>query len=175
MGSENIGYLNFNVLDLIFIVTIIISLIIGIFRGLVREILSLGSWVMAFVMTYLYGSLIAIYINDIFRNVTLSYFLAYIGVFLATLIFMSLISKGIGKIFSLSGLKGIDRVFGGLFGISRAFLIISGVLIFAPMTKIAEKPWYQESIVIPYIEPVSYLLLNKFNESFTGLSILNIE
>jgi len=60
----------------------------------------------------------------------------------------------ISRIFKATGLTGMDRVLGGVFGTVRALVIIITVLLVARFTAVADQGWYNTSVLVPYFNPV---------------------
>ena len=125
-----------------------VSLVFGLFRGLLRELLSLVSWVMAFWIAYRYSSSVAEIIDKALQNPTLSQAVSVVLVFVLVLTALMLLSGLISKIFKATGLAGMDRILGGLFGLGRALVILFAALMLAGHTVVIEQDWYNASIMI---------------------------
>ena len=141
-------------LDVVLGLTVLLSLGFGIVRGLLREVLSLIAWASAFWFALVYGPAVALRIDPILQNSVLSQVagavLMFVGVLIGLLIAASLISR----IFKATGLTGMDRVLGGVFGTVRALVIIITVLLVARLTAVADQGWYNASALVPYFNPV---------------------
>ena len=58
----------------------------------------------------------------------------------------------IAKVFKATGLAGIDRILGGLFGLGRGVVILLAALILASHTGAVEQDWYNASTIIPMFD-----------------------
>ncbi|MCH1523338.1 MAG: CvpA family protein, partial [Arenicellales bacterium] len=76
-------------------------------------------------------------------------------IFIVVLIGLLVVASLISRIFKATGLTGIDRALGGLFGTVRALVIIIFVLLVARFTAAADQGWYKDSALIPYFYPAA--------------------
>lgn len=118
-------------LDFVFLAVIGLSVLRGFTQGAVREIAGVGGWVVAFAVAFLFASDIRPYMPEIgvfgdFADACLiSAFLAFLGLFVLSMIGVSLISPALGRGAGDAFGSG-DRVVGVLFGLLRGFVIIVG-------------------------------------------------
>jgi membrane protein required for colicin V production len=113
-----------NIVDLIVIVVLLLSALLALFRGIVKEVLSILGWVAALAATYFlfpYARDIArIYIESrLFADIA-----AGIALFLPTLILCSLLTHWISEQVRASAISAVDRSLGFLFGLARGALIV---------------------------------------------------
>ncbi len=99
--------------DAVVIAVLVLSFGLGIFRGIVREILSLSSWIVSIWLAYLFGDNLAIVIVPWLESERLSSLIGYLVVFVAVLVLLSLVVALLFKLFRVVGLSGIDRLLGG--------------------------------------------------------------
>ena len=159
-----------NALDLFLIGILLLSLIWGLFRGLVREILALGSWVFAGWLTWQYGAAVGNYLTAWLTSERLSYVAASGTIFIGSLIAFTLISRVAYKQFRIAGLTAMNRILGALFGIARG-VVVSTVLLFgAQFSPAIEASWYRDSELVPYFAP-----LLEFTEDVVSRQLLNEE
>ena len=145
--------------DLAFGLLILSSLILGIVRGLIREVLSLVSWILAAWLSYQYGLMLGDSFNSVIKNPTLSAVMGSVVVFAGVLIALTLLSSLLNRVFKKAGLSLADRFFGGIFGVARGAAVITVFLIAFRLTAIPEQDWYVRSQFIPYFNP----LVNSFS------------
>ena len=141
-------------LDVVLGLTVLLSLIFGIVRGLLREVLSLIAWAAAFWLALVYGPAVALRIDPILQNSVLSQVAGAVLTFVVVLISLLVAASLISRIFKATGLTGMDRVLGGVFGTVRALVIIITVLLVARFTAVADQGWYNASALVPYFNPV---------------------
>ncbi|HCX88708.1 MAG TPA: hypothetical protein DG761_11855 [Gammaproteobacteria bacterium] len=151
-------------LDLIIGAMMVLSLGFGLVRGLLREVLSLISWVAALWLAYLYGSAVAHRIDPVLQSPPLSEAAGAVLVFIVVLVGLLLLASLIRRIFHATGLTGMDRAFGALFGTVRALVIITALLVLARSTAALEQDWYNASLLVPYFDPVVDLASRKLTQ-----------
>ena len=138
--------------DIVILAVMAISLVFGLFRGLLRELLSLVSWVLAFWIAYRYSANVAEIIDRALQNPTLSQAVSAVLVFVIVLVALMVLTSLIAKVFKATGLAGIDRILGGLFGLGRGVVILLAALILASHTGAVEQDWYNASTIIPMFD-----------------------
>ena len=117
--------------DLIVIVIIVISVLFALYRGLLRELLGITSWILAgLVCLYSYQPLTNILSGKV-ENLKIWALTSSGLITLAILIIMTLINARISHHLRKSALSGLDRILGVLFGIFRAGLLIVLIWLFA--------------------------------------------
>jgi membrane protein required for colicin V production len=158
-----------SILDIIYLIITIFSLIKCYKKGFVLSILSMTKWLMAYVITliifprvkpYLEGIIDSEYILDIGLGVS---------IFIMVIFLILMINKGIGKAINYTGIGSLDTMFGFFFGFLRAYIItvciFSGIHIVYNYDK-----WpfnVNKSYVFPYIEKGSNYLLKEFPDEKT--------
>ena len=143
-----------NVLDLLLAGILLVSLIWGLLRGLVREVLALGSWVFAGWLTWRYGATLGDYLVVWLSSERISY-LAGLGiVFIGSLIAFTLISRVAYKHFRISGLTAMNRILGAAFGFARGVVVSILLLFGAQLSPATEAQWYRDSELVPYFVPL---------------------
>ena len=130
-------------IDYIIIGIIAFSILVSLLRGFVREVLSLGSWVVAFIVASQFYPYLAAYL---IRNGTA------IGIlFVLTLIVGAIVNYVISQLVDKTGLSGTDRVLGAIFGLVRGALIVAALLFFMDtFTNFEQTDWWKESQLIPH-------------------------
>lgn len=146
---------NVSILDLSIFFIIVSSALIGIFRGFVKEALSIAAWIIATWSAISFGDDAAMYLSGIVSSKTIILGLAYGGVFFATLIVMTILSAIIAKLITLSGLGFANRVVGLLFGVCRGYLLIAILGLIVGMLGLKTQPWWKESNYITYFAPAT--------------------
>ena len=145
-------------LDYVIVGFIILSMIIGLWRGFLREAISLLSWVAAFVVAFLFVEDAAAFLQPYVAIPTVRTILAFGGLFVATLVLGGLINLLVSQLVKVTGLSGTDRLLGVVFGLLRGIAVVAALLLAVSLTPLPETPWWQTSTLIPYFEPlVSWL------------------
>ena len=151
--------------DAVVIAALVLSFGLGIFRGIVREILSLSSWIVSIWLAYLFGDNLAIVIVPWLESERLSSLIGYLVVFVAVLVLLSLVVALLFKLFRVVGLSGIDRLLGGLFGCLRGVVIVALLLFIAEWTPATGQAWFKDSQIVPYFEaPLTWFKTKVVNQ-----------
>jgi len=133
-------------LDMVIIGVVLLSAGIGLLRGLVREVLSLVSWIGAFVLAIYFAPQLAAALPLAWGNTAVRVVMAFAGILIATLIAASLLQWLVSRLIASTGLTGTDRILGLLFGSVRGILICLVVLM-GLREVAADRAWWQASIL----------------------------
>ena len=158
-----------SVIDLIYLIMTILSLIKCYKKGFVLSVLSMAKWLLAYIITLLIFPKIKPFLKDIIDNEYVLDVGLGISIFIIVIFLILMINKGISKAISYSGIGSLDTVFGFFFGFIRAYIIsiciFSGVHIVYNYDK-----WpinVDKSYAFPYIEKGSNYLLKEFPDEKT--------
>ena len=138
--------------DAVVIAALVLSFGFGIVRGIVREVLSLSSWIVSIWLAYLYGDNLAIMIVPWIESERLSGLIGYVLVFVAVLVLLSMVGALLFKIFRVAEHSGTDRFLGGLFGCLRGVVIVTVLLFMAEWTPATGQAWFRDSQIVRYSE-----------------------
>lgn len=156
-----------NPLDIGVIAVIALSAVFAFARGFVREALSIVAWVTAGVVT-LYGFK-AVYamIDPMVHNPLLSQLIAGFGLFIGTLIVMTILTGIVARSVRSSALSPIDRTLGFIFGLIRGAFIVSlaYLLLDVSLTPSDRPGWIREAKSTPYLQQGADLLRAVLPES----------
>ena len=140
------------IFDYLVLFVLVSSVVISTLRGLVKEILSLLGWIVAFVVANAYGARLAPMLPDLLPGDTARLILAFIVLFLGGRILMGLLSLAIGALVEASGLSLADRGLGGLFGLARGIVIVLAAVILCGMTAIPQQAFWKDALLSPMAE-----------------------
>ncbi len=147
-----------NGFDYVILGVIVVSALIGVARGFVREVLSLISWILAFWLAFTYASDASLYLEKYLDASTLRIAAAFTVLFVGGLIVLTIVSFMIYRVLSISGVSGPDRMLGAVFGLFRAAAIVAGFILIAGVTPLPQEPWWRESMLVKYFQPLTLLL-----------------
>ncbi len=136
-----------NTADVVILITILISTGIGIYRGFVREVLTVLTWAVAAVIAYMYGKTLGAYIVFL-DSEPVKEALGILGVFILVVSIGYIIKLIVIKAGKLAGVSTIDRVVGALFGILRGCVLVVLVLLVSS-DNITNQDWYKKSVLLP--------------------------
>ena len=140
------------IFDYLVLFVLISSVIISTMRGLVKEILSLLGWVVAFVVANAYGAKLAPLLPELIPGETVRLMVAFVALFLGVRILMGLLSLALGALIEASGLSLADRGLGGLFGLARGVVIVLAAVILCSMTSIPQQDFWKDALLSPLAE-----------------------
>ena len=138
------------IVDWIIAVVIVVSTLISLKRGFVKEALSLVVLVAAMIISRMFGAQVATLLVDHITVPSLRLAAAYAGLFAATMVVGGLMNYLIVQVIRAAGLGGMDRLLGMIFGFARGALIIVIAVGFASKLPVSEDAWWQQSIAIPH-------------------------
>ena len=120
-----------NWVDLAILAVLALSGLLAFSRGLVREVLGLGAWVIAAVAASSYGAFphVEPWVRQQFSDPTTAAIVAFGGVFLVVLILCWLLAGSIAGMIRRSALGGLDRTLGLVFGIVRGAVLVCALYI----------------------------------------------
>ena len=157
-------YENTSIIDLIYLVLTIFSLIKSYKKGFVLSILSMAKWLVAYIITLIVFPKIKPYFKNIIDNEYVLDVGLGITIFVVVIFLVLMINKGISKAINYTGLGSLDTVFGFFFGFIRAYII--SVCIFSAVHIVYNyDKWpinLDRSFVFPYLEKGSNYLLKEF-------------
>jgi membrane protein required for colicin V production len=132
-------------LDWAAIVLLLASIGWGVWRGLVREVMSLAGWVIAFLAANLLAAPVSEIMPEMIKRPEFRTLLAFAVVFLGVLVVTTLVTLVLSKLVHSSGLQGLDRTLGALFGLLRGVLILVAFALAAGLTSIPKKSFWKDS------------------------------
>jgi membrane protein required for colicin V production len=156
-----------NPLDLGVIAIIVLSAIFAFARGFVREALSIVAWVGAAAIT-IYGFTPVLGAVDPFvKNPLLSQLIAGFGLFIVSLIVLTIITGYLARMVRSSALSPIDRTLGFIFGLARGALIVCLAYLLLDFVQPSERPgWIRDAKSAPYLHQGADVLRQFLPESF---------
>ena len=137
--------------DWVIIAILAISSLISFKRGFIKEAMSLGVWLIAFLVATWFSPLLAPMLVDYINEPSLRQLSAFAMLFIATLLTGSLANYLLSTLVKATGLTGTDRLLGVIFGASRGLIIIMAFVIYVPqLLAVQEDSWWQQSSLIPH-------------------------
>ena len=132
-------------MDWFYIGVLVVSMLMGAWRGLVFEVISVVSWIAAFVLAQWFAPAVAHWLPISSTNEALRYGLGFLIVFVGTIFAGSLIAFVVKKLLAAVGLSPADRMLGAAFGVVRGVVILLALTVVVGMTPLKSAPWWQES------------------------------
>ena len=133
------------VVDLAFLGVLVVSLLIGAWRGLVYEVLSVLGWALAFYLAQWFAPDVAALLPLQSASEPVRYAAAFVLIFIAAVFAAGLLAVLIKKLVEAVGLRPVDRTLGAAFGVVRGVILLLAVTVVINMTAFKSAPWWQES------------------------------
>ncbi|HKV95919.1 MAG TPA: CvpA family protein [Gammaproteobacteria bacterium] len=137
--------------DYLIILIIVVSALISLWRGFLREVVSLITWIVAFWVALRFAS----QVGDAFKviqNPSVRMIVGFVILFVVILIIGMLINLVLGKLMAHTGASASDRTLGVIFGLVRGVVIVAVLVIVAGFTTLPKDHWWRESRLIPYAQ-----------------------
>lgn len=144
--------------DYAILIIIFLSALISVWRGFVREALSLAAWVLAFWVAFTFHQHLASFFTDYINQPSLRLISAFAILFVVTLIIAAIVNNLAGQLVKKTGLTGTDRSLGVIFGIARGVVIVAILVLLAGLTPLPADPWWQDSAFIVHFQKMAIWL-----------------
>ena len=162
-------YNSISIIDLIYLLITIMSLIKCYNKGFVLSVLAMSKWLLAYIVTLIIFPRLKPYFKDIIDNEYVLDVGLGVGIFIIVIFLVLLVNKGISKAVRYTGLGSLDTIFGFFFGFVRSYIIaiciFSGIHIVYNYDK-----WpinFDKSFIFPYLEKGSNYLIKEFPDEKT--------
>jgi membrane protein required for colicin V production len=149
-----------DLVDLGIIVLIVLSALIGLVRGFIREAVSLATWIAAAAFAFLYVRQLAAKLPFAFESEVARLGIAFAIIFFGVLVAGAIINHLFNTAIAAIGLGGVDRFFGGLFGIFRGGLLVTLAVVLLSLTSLPANAWWKDSRLLPSFELAAVKLKN---------------
>lgn len=154
------------------IAIIVVSSLISLRRGFVKEALSLVTWIVAGAVAWMFGGALAEHLTDFIETPSARVIAACILLFVVTLLVGALVNFLIGELIRVTGLDGTDRFLGMVFGAARgALLVVVGVGLLS-LAPVQQDSWWLQSKLVPHFLMVAdwskTFILNFAGQWFNG-------
>jgi membrane protein required for colicin V production len=134
-----------NVLDLVVLLVLVLTVVRGLMRGMVDTLFSLAAWLLAFLVGK-WGALLAEPLLPAgLENPATRYFAGFAVVFLVVLIAVLLVGHAVAALLRAIGLGGADKVLGGLVGVAKGLVILTGFSVAAGLTALPRTDLWKQA------------------------------
>ena len=117
-----------NGVDTAILVITTLSFLFGLWRGLIKEVLSLLTWVAALIVARLYSEALSELLVNIIDSSSIRYVSAFAMIFIVVMMLGTFLNYLMSKLLTITGLKFADRLLGGVFGVARGVIIVLVIL-----------------------------------------------
>jgi len=151
--------------DWAIIAVLAISTLMSLRRGFLKEALSLGTWIAAFVVArQFHGPMDQLLETQIVDSLMRS-IAAFAALFIGTLLVGAALGFLLGALINATGLSSTDRVLGMVFGFARGALIVTVVIGLLNLTPLVNDSWYTNASLVPHFETVAQWALEQLSAS----------
>ena len=132
-------------LDWIFLAVVLLSMLMGAWRGFVVEVLSLLNWGVAFVAAQWLAPDVAPHLPMAGASEMIRYAAAFVLVFVLAVFAGAMLVWLAGKFFSLAALRPADRALGAVFGLMRGVVLLLALAVVVGMSPLKSEPWWLQA------------------------------
>ena len=133
------------VIDIVVLAIVGISVVLGVFRGLVREVLALVAWVAAFLLANLLAPDAAHLLPRAMASEEIRLLVSFVVLFIVVLVALSVLAVLASKVVKVVGLGPADRAVGGVFGLARGLLVVLILALLAGLTTLPRQAAWREA------------------------------
>jgi len=151
-------------IDYLLIALIVFSCAAGVVRGLLREVIALLTWILAFWIAWHYADVLEPRLGGALASEGVRVWAARSIIFVAVVLIGTCIGAIVGHLVRLSIFSGTDRFFGGIFGFLRGLVMIGLFVILCHALRLNAEPWWRGSMLIPYGERAANVLRGMVGE-----------
>lgn len=141
--------------DIAVIAILLISVGLAVWRGMVREIFSLASWLGAFWISKEFAGTVSGWLPASVSNPGLRLVIGFISLMLLSLLVFSLLTLLMVHLVKIAGLKTSDRTLGAFFGLVRGVVIVVILVLLGGMTSVPRQPFWREALLSGPLEAVA--------------------
>lgn len=155
--------------DLAIIGILLVSVVVSLIRGFIKEVFSILVWAAAIFAGFQFSGLLAEALVPVIELPSARFIVAFAAVFLLVLSVGGLIGFLVGKMVEKTGLSPTDRLFGAVFGLARGLALVVLAVMLLSLTPFVRDPWWAESRLMPTFETMAERARAWLPESVTGL------
>lgn len=133
-------------LDWVVVALLAASVLLGLWRGLVYEVLSVVNWVAAFLLAQWLAPRAAAMLPLSRAGESVQYAAGFVVVLIAALFAGGWLAWGISKLVAAVGLRPVDRMLGGMFGVVRGIVAVLALAVVVHLAGLARGEWWTESM-----------------------------
>lgn len=154
--------------DLIIVTIIIISALISVVRGFVKESISLASWILAGFIALRYFTPLAELLEPYIESPTIRTGTGFAILFVCSLIVGAIVNFMASQAVSKTGLTGTDKSLGVVFGAARGMLIVTMLVLLAGLTPMPSEPWWNDSAMIEFFSDMANWIKDILPQDIAG-------
>lgn len=157
-----------NELDYGVLAILLVSLLIGIWRGAIREVVNIAGWVIAFFVAQAYAPDLKDHLSEWMADPAVKTIVAWLVIFLAVMVSVSVIGSLIAEGVRKLGLGFLDRGLGAVVGLARGALIAVLLALAAGLTTFPRTPMWKGAAFTPWLETMALYVRTWLPDNLAG-------
>ncbi len=145
-------------LDYIVLAVILCSAVVGAFRGFLREVISVISWILAFWLAWRFAPSLAPKFGGALQDPVYGVWAARGLIFLLVVIAGYILGAVVNHFVRLSMFSGLDRLLGFLLGVVRGLVVIGVAIMLAQALRLDDETWWKQSRLVAALQPLAGML-----------------
>lgn len=141
--------------DFLVLLIIILSVIISLMRGFVKEAFSLAGWLVSLWIAMSFSSGMAELFGDTITDLTLRLLAAFVLLFVMSLVIFAIINFFAVQMVQRTGMTEIDRTIGAVFGFLRGIVLVTVIVMLLGLTTMPKESWWDDSFFLFRFEAVA--------------------
>ena len=129
-----------------------LSVAISLWRGLIREIVSLLAWLVALWVAARFAVEVSAIVPASISSPSMRYITAFAGLFVAAVIGLELLGFLVSRLLRSVGLGFVDRLLGAMFGVTRGVLITWILTLAGGFTTLPQRDWWRDAVLAPPLQ-----------------------
>jgi|SRR5665213_177386 len=150
--------------DYCLIALVALSCIAGLVRGLLREVIALVTWIAAVWIAWEYAPRLEPHLGGALAAEGVRTWAARALIFIVVVLVGTAIGVMVSHFVRLSLFIGLDRFFGGIFGLLRGWVIAGLLVILCQALQLQSQSWWRGSMLVPYAEHAANVLRSMVGE-----------
>lgn len=140
------------VFDYVFLAVLGLSAAVGLWRGLVSEVMALVAWLAALFAAWRYADEVAGLLDGVIAEPAWRQIAGFALIFVLVLLLAAFLRFLLRELLRAAGLGATDRFFGALFGLARGLVISVAVVLIGGLVGISREPWWANAMFSPPLE-----------------------
>jgi len=146
------------VADYLILAVVLVSAVVGLLRGFLREAVALVTWVLAIFIAWRFSGVIEPHLGGLLASSAVRPWAARVILFLLVLLIGWAVAAVLVHFIRLSIFSGMDRFLGLLFGLLRGVIIVGVIVILAQTLRLDGERWWTRSMLVPFGEQIASVL-----------------
>jgi membrane protein required for colicin V production len=155
--------------DYVILAIVLLSAVVGLVRGFLREVFSLLTWILAIWLAWRLGPSLEPYMGGTLRQANYGLWAGRAIVFVLVLIVGGITGALVAHFTRLSLFSGTDRFLGFLLGLVRGVVVLGTLLLLGQVVKMDQESWWKSSKLAPHLMPVAKAVRTITGETLESL------